>query len=214
MVSSTQFIGNISGRYWSKETRNPPGEFSLEHCKIGLRRTRIRSNKSMATPERQVPETDDSQRKIIIVVAIIAAVTIAALFYFLMRATGGGSVEPTLEGAIRSGSPEFAAYQSKIFLDPPEAYESKRALGDIVMNLQTTVRNFTGRTLSGLEIKGMVVDHQGKSVREHTVVVLANNQQTELEPNRTMPVQVRLEGMTDKDDRANIKMEVTAFKFK
>lgn len=186
----------------------------FEHCKIGLRRTRIRQNKSMATPERQVPEAEDSQRKIIIVVAIIAAVAIAGLFYFLMRATGGGSVEPTLEGAIRPGSAEFAEYQSKIVLDPPEAYESKRALGDIVMNLQTTVRNFTGRTLSGLEIKGMVVDHQGKPVREHTVVVLPKNQQTELENNRNMPVQVRLEGMTDKDDRANIKMEVTGFKFK
>lgn len=168
----------------------------------------------MATPERQVPETEDSQRKIIIVVAIIAAVAIAGLFYFLMRATGGGSVEPTLEGAIRSGSPEFAVYQSKIVLDAPEAYESKRALGDIVMNLQTTVRNFTGRTLSGLAVKGMVVDHQGKPVREHTVVVLPNGQQAELENNRNMPVQVRLEGMTDKDDRANIKVEVTGFKFK
>jgi flagellar basal body-associated protein FliL len=168
----------------------------------------------MATPERQVPETEDSQRKIIIVVAIIAAVAIAGLFYFLMRATGGGSVEPTLQGAIRSGSPEFAEYQSKIVLDPPEAYESKRALGDIVMNLQSIARNFTGRTLSGLEVKGMVVDHQGKPVREHTVVVLPNSQQTELEPNRTMAVQVRLEGMTDKDDRANIRMEVTGFKFK
>lgn len=168
----------------------------------------------MATPERQLPETEDSQRKIIIIVAVIAAVAIAGLFYFLMRATGGGSVEPTLEGAIRSGSPEFATYQSKIVLDAPEAYESKRALGDIVMNLQTTVRNFTGRTLSGLAVKGMVVDHQGKPVREHTVVVLPNSQQAELENNRNMPVQVRLEGMTDKDDRANIKIEVTGFKFK
>ena len=168
----------------------------------------------MATPDKQFPETEDSQRKIVVVVAVIAAVMIAGLFYFLMRATGGGSVEPTLEGAIRSGSPEFTEYQPKIVLDVPEAYESKRALGDIVMNLQTTARNFAGRTLSGLEIKGMVVDHQGKPVREHTVVVLPNSQQTELEPNRTMPVQVRLEGMTDKDDRANIKMEVTAFKFK
>jgi hypothetical protein len=168
----------------------------------------------MATPERQVSETDESQRRIVIVVAVIAAVAIAGLFYFLMRATGGGSVEPTLQGAIRSGSPEFDANQPKIVLDPPEAYESKRALGDIVMNLQTTARNFTGRTLNGLEIKGIVVDHQGKPVREHTVVVLPNNQQAELEPNRNMPVQVRLEGMTDKDDRANIKMEVTGFKFK
>jgi flagellar basal body-associated protein FliL len=168
----------------------------------------------MATPERQVSEPDDSQRKIIIIVAVIAAVAIAGLFYFLMRATGGGAVEPTLEGAIRAGSPEFAINQPKIVLDPPEAYESKRALGDIVMNLQTTARNFTGQTLSGLEIKGMVVDHQGKPVREHTVVVLPRGQQAELENNRTMPVQVRLEGMTDKDDRANIRMEVTGFKFK
>jgi flagellar basal body-associated protein FliL len=173
-----------------------------------------RANKAMVTPERQVSETEESQRKIIIVVAIIAAVAIAGLFYLLMRATGGGSVEPTLQGAVRPGSPEFAEFQPKISLDPPEAYESKRALGDIVMNLQTTARNFTGRTLIGLEVKGMVVDHQGKPVREHTVVVLPNNQQTELEPNRTMPVQVRLEGMTDKDDRANIKMEVTGLKFK
>ena len=168
----------------------------------------------MATPERQFPEAEDSQRKVIIVVAVIAAVMISTLFYLLMRATGGGSIEPTLEGAIRSGAPEFAESQPKIVLDVPEAYESKRALGDIVMNLQTTVRNFTGRTLTGLEIKGMVVDHQGKPVREHNVVVLPNDQQTELEPNRTMPVQVRLEGMTDRDDRANIKMEVTGFKFK
>ena len=110
----------------------------------------------MATPERQFPEAEDSQRKVIIVVAVIAAVMIATLFYLLMRATGGGSIEPTLEGAIRSGAPEFAEYQPKIVLDVPEAYESKRALGDIVMNLQTTVRNFTGRTLAGLEIKRLL----------------------------------------------------------
>jgi hypothetical protein len=168
----------------------------------------------MVTPERQISDADDSQRKIVIIVAIIAAVAIAGLFYFLMRATGGGAVEPTLQGAIRAGSPEFDANQAKISLDAPEAYESKTAIGEIVMNLQTTARNFTGRTLSGLEIKGIVVDHQGKSVKEHIVLVLPNNQLGELEPNRTMPVNVRLDGMTDKDDRANIKMEVVGFKFK
>src|SRR6266566_5291196 len=158
----------------------------------------------MATPERQTAETDESQRKIVIVVAVIAAVAIAALFYFLMRATGGGSVEPTLEGAMRPGSAEFAANQPKIVLDSPEAYESKRALGDIVMNLQTTVRNFTGRTLTGLEMRGMVVDHQGKPVREKTAVILPTTGQRELDPNHAMVARIRLEGMTDSDDRANI----------
>ena len=167
----------------------------------------------MATPERQVPESDDSRRTVIIVVAVVAAIGIAALFYLLMRASGGGTVEPTLEGAIRAGSPEFEQYASKIVVDRPEAYESKRALGDIVMNLQTIVHNFTGRTLSGLEIKGVVVDHQGKPVNQRAVMVIPTRQ-PELENNRSMAVRVMLEGMTDKDDRANIQMEVTGFKFK
>ena len=167
----------------------------------------------MSTSERQGSEPDDSRRTTIIVVAVIAAIAIATLFYFLMKASGGGTVEPTLEGAIREGSPEFAQYQSKIILDPPEAYESKRALGDIVMNLQTIVHNFSGRTLTGLEIRGIVVDHQGKAVNQRAIVVIPTRQ-AELENNRSMAVRVMLEGMTEKDDRANIKMEVTAFKFK
>jgi hypothetical protein len=161
-----------------------------------------------------IHDKDDSRRTVIIVVAVIAAIIIAVLFYFLMRASGGGSaVEPALEGAVHVGAPEFAEVAAKIHLDEPEAYESKRALGDIVMNLQTTVRNFTGRTLAGLEIKGMVVDHQQKPVSQRTVVVIPTRQQ-ELEPNRTMAVQIMLEGMTDSDDRANIRMEVTGYKFK
>jgi len=167
----------------------------------------------MVTPERQTSDSDDSRRTVIIIVAVIAAVAIASLFYVLMRASGGGSVEPTLEGALRPGSAEFEQYASKIVLDKPEAYESKRALGDIVMNLQTIVHNFSGRTLTGLEIKGIVVDHQGKPVNQHAVVVVPTRQ-PELENNRSMAVRVMLEGMTDKDDRANIRMEISAIKFK
>lgn len=168
---------------------------------------------TMATSERQLPEKDDSRRNVIIGVAIIAALAIGALFYFLMRASSRPTVEPTLADAIRPGSPEFAEYASKIFIEDPEADEAKRALGDIIMNLQTTVRNFTGRTLTGLEIRGSVVDHQGKPVRQQTVVVIPTRQ-PELEPNHSMAVRIRLEGMTDSDDRANIKVEVTGFKFK
>lgn len=167
----------------------------------------------MSTLERQVPEGDDSRRKVIIVVAVVAAVVIAGLFYFLMRASSGVRVDQELAGAIRAGSPEFASYQSKIVLDDVEATQANRALGDIVMSLHTNVRNFTGRTLTGLELKGMVVDHQGLPVNQKTFVVIPTNQ-PELEHNRTMAVQMMLEGMTDKDDRANIKVEVTGFTFK
>ncbi|MEP6568871.1 MAG: hypothetical protein ABJC10_03785 [Acidobacteriota bacterium] len=168
----------------------------------------------MATPEQKFPDSDDSRRKVIIVVAVLAAVAIAGLFYLLISTIGNGTAPPTLEGAIRPGSAEFDQYVSKIVLDKPEAYQSKQALGGIVMNLQTVVHNFTGRTLSGLEIKGIVVDHQDKSVAEHAVVVVPSARQPELENNRSMVAVVMVQGMTDKDDRANIKMEVTGFKFK
>ncbi len=81
------------------------------------------------------------------------------------------------------------------------------------MTLQTTVRNFTGRTITGLEMHGAVVDHDGKPVKERTLVVIPGRQ-PELEPNKTMKVAIVLEGFTDNDDRANIKMEVTGFTLK
>jgi len=111
------------------------------------------------------------------------------------------------------GDMDFEQYKEKIVLDAPEADEAKRALGDIVMSLHTVVRNFTGKTLSGLEVRAAVVDHQEKAVKERTVVVIPIRQR-ELGPNKTMTVAIMLEGMTDTDDRANIRMQVTGFKFK
>lgn len=167
----------------------------------------------MAASEKDLEGSDESRRKLIIGTAVVAALVIAGVFYVLMRAGSGGNVEPVLEGAIRPGSPEFDQYHSKIILDAAEADQAKRPLGDIVMTLRTTVRNFTGRTLSGLEIKGAVVDRAGKAVKERTVVVIPGRQ-LELGPNQTMPASTLLEGMTDNDDRADIRMQVTAFKFK
>ncbi|HKP47552.1 MAG TPA: hypothetical protein VJT50_13210 [Pyrinomonadaceae bacterium] len=168
----------------------------------------------MSTSGRQVSHADeDSRRKLIIIVAVIAAVIIAVVFYFLMRASGGGQAEPTLANAVRAGSPQFAEFAPRIVLDEPEADQADRALGDIVMTLRTTARNLTNRTINGLEIRAAVVDHQGQPVKQRTVVVVPARR-SELEPNRTMLVEISLEGMTDKDDRANIKMEVTGFTFK
>ena|SRR5690349_4459959 len=166
----------------------------------------------MAIQDRRAEEST-SRKTLIIIVAVAAAVVIALFFYVLMRAGGTGPAEPTLQGAIRPGSPEFDQYKQGIILEDPQATEAKRALGDWVMTLQTTVRNITGKTLNGLEIRAAVVDHQGKPVKERTVVVIPGRQ-PELPPNKTMDVPVMLEGMKDTDDRANIKMEITGFKFK
>jgi hypothetical protein len=166
----------------------------------------------MAVQDRRI-EASETNRTLIIVVAVVAAIAIAGLFYGLLRLTGGRSTESGLQGAMRAGSPQFEEYKSKIFLDEPEATEAKRALGDIVMTLQTTVRNLTGKTLTGLEVRAAVVDYESKPIKERTVVVIPTRQ-PELAPNKTMLVPVMLDGMSETDARANIKMEVTAIKFK
>lgn len=171
----------------------------------------------MASTERRNDETDDSRRIIYIVVGIISVVLIAGLAYWMTRpGTNTGSGPQRLEGALRPGAPEFEQYKSKIVLDKPEATEASRPIGDIVMTLSTTARNFTGRTISGLEIYAAVVDLQGKPVKERTMIVVPNRRtgQAELDPNQTLLVPIMLEGMSKEDDRANIKMEVAAIKFK
>ena len=167
----------------------------------------------MAAQDRRLEERS-SNRTLIIIVAVAAAVVIALFFALLfMTNSGGGGGEPTLEGAIRAGTPEFEQYKTQVVLDDPEATEAKRPLGDIVMTLKTVVRNLSGKTLIGLEVRAAVVDYEGKPVKQRTVVVIPTRR-PELPPNRTMEVPVLLEGMSDKDARANIKMEITALKFK
>jgi len=162
--------------------------------------------------EHSFPE-EKSRRTLIIVFAIVAAVLIGGFFYLLLRKTVTPAAAPTLQGAIRPGTPDWEKYSKLIVLDEQDADEAKRALGDTVMSLHTTVRNLTGRTISGLEIKGAVVDHDGRSVRERTLVIIPGKQ-TELEPNKTMKAALMLEGFSDSDDRANIKMELTGFTLK
>ena len=175
----------------------------------------------MAT-EHSIPE-DKPRRTLIIVVAVIAAVLIGGFFYMLLRGTMGGSQTTQLQDAVRPGSPEWDQHVKRIVLDDPAdcpeegarycATESKRALGDTIMTLTATIRNFTGRTIVGLEVRGSVVDHDGKPVKEHTIVVIPTRQ-AELDPNKTMKTSVTIDGLTDTDDRADVRMEVTAFKLR
>ncbi len=170
----------------------------------------------MSTTPQNIAETDNSRRTIFIIVAAISVLLIGGLIYLATRPEKNGGAsgqQQRLEGGLRAGSAEFEQYRERIILDKPEAVESVRPVGDIWMRLTTTVRNFTGRTIDGLEVYAAVVDLQGKPVKERTVIVIPARQ-PELEHNKTMEVPVVLEGMKKEDDRANIKMEITAVKFK
>jgi len=136
---------------------------------------------------------------------------IGGVFYVLMRKSMRDTPPLRLDNAIRVGSPDFEKYKKLIPLDEQEADESPRALGDIVMTLHATARNFTGRTIIGLEVRGRGRRSPEPAGQRTDGRRSSQLRRGELEPNKTMFVGVRLEGMTETDDRANIKMEVTGF---
>lgn len=169
----------------------------------------------MATDEKRVETDDGTRRKVFMIVGVCAALLLVGFIYLLSR-PATPNVEPRLEGALRSGDPAFEQVLEQVILDSKQAFESPRPLGDIVMTLESTARNFTGRTITGLEVRGAVVDSAGSPIRERTLIALPSSQTSsaELEPNRTLPVRIILEGFKKSDDRANFRLEVTAVRFK
>lgn len=170
--------------------------------------------------EEKKDEQEQAQQKLFIIIGAASIVLLGILGFWWLRSGGGQSssyqINPNqkLEGAdvIREGTPEFDKYKEKILMDAPEAAEAERVIGDIVMTLEAKVRNFSGRTIVGLEVYGAVVDLKGKIVKERTVTVIPN-QQAELDNNKVLPARVYFEGFKSSDDRANIKMRITAFRF-
>src|SRR5256884_9920250 len=88
--------------------------------------------------EHSIPE-EKSRTILIVVVAAIAAVVIGGFFYLLLRKSIAPSPPPTLQGAIRRGSPDWDKNSKLIPPDDPAAHEAKQALGDTVRTLLTTV---------------------------------------------------------------------------
>ncbi len=120
-----------------------------------------------------------------------------------------------LEGAIREDSPDFAALTRKVIAenDTDKTWESPIGTGYIMMNIAGRLKNFSDRTLTGLEINVAVLDQFGKTVKDKTLLVVPT-QQPALAPGGTMDVVVRIEGFAPDDDRARIQWKVTAIKVK
>lgn len=174
----------------------------------------------MSTTQQNLNKRERSRNMPFIVSAIIGLLLIGGLFAYIKTrpapAPYTGPAQQRLEGALRAGSPEFDAAKQRIGVDEPEATEGGRVVGDIVMTLTTVVRNFTGRTISGIEMRAAVVNLEGRPIKERFVIVVPNagKNVTELEPNKTLPVSITIEGFNPSDVRANIQMEVTGVKFK
>lgn len=145
----------------------------------------------------------------------VLVVAVAVLVVWKIQPSTEEQKEIALEGAVREGSPEFAEITKKIIIEnvPDKTWESPLGTGYLMMNIAGRIKNYSGRIVSGLEIKTSVLDISGNPVKEKTVLVIPI-QQAELAPGEVMDVVVRIDGFSKDDDRARIRWKVTAIKFK
>ncbi len=93
--------------------------------------------------------------------------------------------------------------------DPDEdATIGANALGNYVVTMKPTVRNFTGRVVNGLEFRAAGLDLQGKTIRERTYVA-----EEEIETNKTASPAIGLNFPPD-NRPAQLKLELTGVRFK
>lgn len=157
---------------------------------------------------------EKSSKKILFVALAIAVVAVLAVVGLLSLKPPAAQVEQqAFEGAFREGTPEFELYTKKIVAqtDEDRTTKAQTAMGKLTMSIGGTIRNFTGKSLTGLEIKVGVVDSFNKVVKEKTQIVIPNQRES-LDNNQIMPVRVTIEGFEPEADLANIRWKVTAIK--
>lgn len=154
-------------------------------------------------------EADKSRRVIFAVVALAALVLVAGLAYLATRPSARPG-EERLAGAIRPGSPEFPAKERLMvdFNPDEDATIGVTGLGVYAVRMVPTIRNFTGRTVSGMEFHAAGLDLNGQTIRERNFVT-----ESEIEPNKTYSPAISLNFPAD-NKPAQLKLELTGVRFK
>lgn len=153
---------------------------------------------------------------LILVAAAITSVIVlvtAGVIHLAARGDDRGRVlEQRLEGAIRRESPGFDELSGLLVVERLAAAEAPLPLNDPAVEITGTVRNATGRTVTGLELRGVILDALSTPLRERTVVVVPARQAA-LEPGEAINVSILLEGISPEAERAAHSMEVTGVRF-
>ena len=146
------------------------------------------------------------------ITSVIVLVTAGIIGLAAARPSQGRALEQRLEGAIRRESPGFDELSGLLVVEQLVAAEAPWPLSEQAVEITGTVRNATGRTVTGLELRGLILDELSTPLRERTVVVVPVRQAA-LEPGEAINVSILLEGVSPEAERAAHLMEVTGVRF-
>ena len=146
------------------------------------------------------------------ITSVIVVVTTGIIHLAATRPYRGRVLERRLEDAIRPETPGFDELSRLLVVEQLVAAEAPRPLNDKAVEITGTVRNATGRTVTGLELRGVILDALSTPVWERTVVVVPVRQAA-LEPEESINVSILLEGVSPEAERSAHLMEVTGVRF-
>lgn len=154
---------------------------------------------------------EEADRSRVVIYAAVALLTVllgSGLAYLATRPAQKPG-EERLANAVRPGSPEFPGDKLVVDFDPDEdATIGPNALGNYVVTMKPTVRNFTGRTVNGLEFRAAGLDLKGNVIARRTYV-----SEEEIEMNKTASPAIGLNFPSD-NRPAQLKLELTGVRFK
>ena len=160
-----------------------------------------------------IPEKKKSISPVFIVGALVGLAAIGLAIWLLsFKPSMEVQTAKILEGAIREGSPDFAALNKDIIISTDDStVESPMGLGTISMFINGKIRNKGTRNITVLEVNVAVITQLNVVIREKRILVVPV-QKSGLAAGEIIPISLTLDGFTKDDDRANIRWKVTAIK--
>jgi len=158
-------------------------------------------------------ETKRGFNPVLIIGVLVGVAVIGVAIYFLsLKPPMDQQTAQILDGALREGSPEFAAVNKDIIISTDDrTVESPTGLGTISMYINGNIKNKGTKNITALEVNVSVITQKNEVLRERRILVVPV-QQPALPPGETIPITLTLDGFNPKDDRANIRWKVTAIK--
>lgn len=145
------------------------------------------------------------------ITALLAILT-AGLYYVAMAKSDTPYPEVRLEGALQPGQPEFEEFRPHIAIEQVVGTEKVHPFDTMAVAMTATVRNNTGRNISGLELRGAILDRTNSNVRERIVLVIPRQQKI-LESGEAINTRILIDRIDKESDRAHLVLEVTAIRF-
>jgi hypothetical protein len=152
---------------------------------------------------------------VLLAALMTGAIALLVVVMHYVASTSSSTHTPSsqrVEWMIQPGQPDFDQFKQQIAVEQVLGNEKVHPFNNLAVEVTALVRNQTGRTINGLEMRGAILDTTNSTLRERTVAVIPV-QQTALENDEAINVRVLLEGIHRDSDRARAVLEVTGITF-